>query len=97
MIRTYQGYFREDGQFISGDTLVKLPTLRRAIINVLDDEPEANSDLKRKSHQQRTTRILNIITQAQAVEDESMSDEDWDELTNIRNVTNTGLSRVVEL
>jgi len=97
MVQTYQGYFQEDGQFISGNTLVKLPTLKRTIVNVLDDEPEAVLDLKKKVDQQRVSRILNIITQAQAVENEGMSNEDWDELINIRSSTNNGLSRAVEL
>jgi hypothetical protein len=97
MIQTFHGYFQEDGQFISGNTLVKLPALRRAIVNVLDDVPDGGNNLVNSSHQQRVARILDIIAQAQTVENESMSDEDWHELTNIRNDTNDSLSRTVEL
>jgi len=96
MVQTYQGYFQEDGQFISGNTLVKLPTLRRTIVNILDDEPVVDQDANNDIHQQRVDRILNIINQAREVENE-LTDEDWDELTNIREHTNAGLSRTVEL
>jgi hypothetical protein len=97
MIQTFQGYFQEDGQFISGNTLVKLPALRRAIVNVLDDVPDEGNNLVDTFQQQRVARILNIIAQAQAVENEDMSNEDWNGLTNIRNTTNESLSRMVEL
>ena len=96
MVQTYQGYFQEDGQFISGNTLIKLPTLRRTIVNILDDEPVVDQDANNVIHQQRVDRILNIINQAREVESE-LTDDDWDELTNIRDLTNAGLSRTVEL
>ena len=97
MVQTYQGYFQEDGQFISGNTLIKLPMLRRTIVNILSDEPEEDSDLIKFTLQQRIAVINSIINQARAVENEGMNDEDWDELNNIRNTTNEGLSRMVEL
>ena len=96
MVQTYQGYFQEDGQFVSGNTLIKLPTLRRTIVNVLDEEPEVEQEQKNEINQQRVMRILNIINQAREVEND-MTDKDWDELTNIRNTTNAGFSRTVEL
>jgi hypothetical protein len=97
MMETYQGYFQEDGQFISGNTLVKLPKLRRTIVNVLDDEYVSELEMEETSRKQRVARILSTIAQARAVENDGMNDEDWDELANIRNVTNAGLSRAVEL
>jgi len=97
MVQTYQGYFQEDGQFVSGNTLIKLPVLRRTIVNVLVDEPEREIDSIDNSHQKRVDLILSIITRAQAIENDGMSDEDWDELINIRNNTNYGLSKVVDL
>jgi len=96
MVQTYQGYFQEDGQFISGNTLIKLPTLRRTIVNVLDEEPDVEQEQKNEINQQRVMQILNIINQAREVENE-LTDEDWDELANIREHTNAGLSRTVEL
>jgi len=92
MVQTYQGYFQEDGQFISGNTLIKLPTLRRTIVNVLDEEPDVEQEQKKEINQQRVMQILNIINQAREVENE-LTDEDWDELANIRDTTNAGLSR----
>ena len=96
MVQTYQGYFQEDGQFVSGNTLIKLPTLRRTIVNVLDEEPEVEQEQKNEINQQRVMRILNIINQAREVEND-MTDENWDELANIRDTTNAGLSRTVEI
>ena len=37
MIQAYQGYFQEDGRFIT-DNRTKIPANRRVIVNVLDDE-----------------------------------------------------------
>jgi len=37
MIQTFQGHFKEDGQFVAGNNVVKIPTYRRVIINVLDE------------------------------------------------------------
>jgi len=39
MAQTYQGYFQEDGRFVSdNDILVALPIKRRAIVVIFDDE-----------------------------------------------------------
>ena len=37
MIQAYQGHFKEDGLFIADNMIVKIPTNRRVIINVLDE------------------------------------------------------------
>ena len=37
MIQTYQGYFKENGQFIANNTTVRIPSNRRVIINILDE------------------------------------------------------------
>ena len=99
MIQTYQGYFQEDGSFIANGILVKPPTRRRAIINVLDDEitgsvetAQMESDL-----QQRIDEIKDILAGALAAEDNALTDEDWDEMADLRTSTNFGLSSVVEL
>ena len=38
MVQSYKGYFVEDGRFVHDGVFVKLPTKRRAIVNVFDDE-----------------------------------------------------------
>ena len=38
MVQTYQGYFTEDGRFVHDGINIKLPTRRRAIVNVFLDE-----------------------------------------------------------
>ena len=38
MVKTYKGYFAEDGRFVSDGAMVKLPVQRRAVVNVFDDE-----------------------------------------------------------
>ena len=42
MIQAYQGYFQEDVQFIADKSIVRIPTKRRVIINILDEsiDPE---------------------------------------------------------
>lgn len=37
MIQAYQGHFKDDGRFIADNKIVKIPTNRRVIINVLDE------------------------------------------------------------
>jgi hypothetical protein len=38
LIQTYQGYFQEDGRFVSENLAIQIPTKRRAIVNILVDE-----------------------------------------------------------
>ena len=38
MVQTYQGYFQEDGRFIPDGVMVKMPTRRRAIVNIFNEE-----------------------------------------------------------
>ena len=38
MLQAYQGHFREDMRFYVDNTEVKLPTNKRVIINILDDD-----------------------------------------------------------
>jgi len=98
MVQTYQGYFTEDGRFIPDGISVKLPTRRRAIVNVFVEEKadnvlqEADTEL-----QDRVQRISMIIKAASDAENDTLSDNDWDEMLTLRSQTNAGLSRVVEL
>ncbi len=39
-IRAYQGYFKDDGRFVPNDVLVKIPPLRRVIVNVLEEQAD---------------------------------------------------------
>lgn len=100
MVQTYQGYFTEDGRFIPNGTPVKLPTRRRAIVNILDEDIEdmANADASKSDSdaQDRVERIEMILAAALEAKDE-LTDEDWDEMLNLRAKTNAGLSRTVEI
>lgn len=40
MLQAYQGYFREDVWFYVGNQEIKIPTNKRIIINILDDDTD---------------------------------------------------------
>ncbi|MCL2249697.1 MAG: hypothetical protein FWC13_10555 [Oscillospiraceae bacterium] len=84
MIQTYQGYFVDDGQFIADGTSVRLPTRRRAVVNIFEDDI-ADSDvaLVDSAREQKIARIQDALAKAQAAEDE-LSEEDWEEFKNLR-------------
>jgi len=99
MIQTYQGYFQEDGRFIPDGILVKLPTRRRAIVNVFDDvvagdntHPQTDAAL-----QDRVERIRLILAAALEAEDDVMTEDAWAEMLTLRSQTNAGLSRPVNI
>ena len=77
MVQTYQGYFVEDGRFISDSALVKLPTRRRAIVNILEEEVVEVDAPSRSitSIQDKLERIRSILTTAKAEEDNTLSKE----------------------
>ena len=99
MIETYQGYFKEDGRFVSNGLLVKIPAKRRAIVNILEDEmTETGEAVSGKGeHQQKVLDIKQILADALKAENSGLTDTDWDELVNLRFRTNAGLSRVIDL
>jgi len=99
MVQTYQGYFVEDGSFISDSTLIKLPTRRRAIVNILEEEVGEIDATSRSitSIQDKLERIRSILAAAKAEEDSTLSDDDWNEMLSLRSQSNAGLSRAVEV
>lgn len=98
MIQTYQGFFLEDGRFFTGGQPVRLPTKRRVIINILDDET-ADIPVNTDVHHQQAAAVIKFLSDIAAIRDEDsvMTDVDWDELASIRSRTNDGLSRIVDL
>jgi hypothetical protein len=101
MIQTYQGYFVEDGRFVPDGLPAKIPTKRRAIVNILDDEVSDANDMdvtqNRADVRQKAAKIKKILMDALASEDNGLTDAEWDETSNLRERTNVGLSRAVEI
>ena len=93
MLQAYQGYIQVDGRFVADNPSVKLPTQRKVIITILEDEyaRPANTD-----RQHKVSWFRKIMQEASAAENE-LTDADWDELENIRKDTNAGMSRTVDL
>ena len=61
MIETYQGHFQEDVQFIADNIVVKIPTNRRVIINILDekiDPEEKQSDEEEIAKRRAMVKLL---------------------------------------
>ena len=95
MVQTFQGYFLEDGRFVPDGRLVKLPAMRRAIVNILEDV--VGGERSNDQHQVKLDRIKMIIADAAKIEYDILTDDDWDEMRNLRSKSNIGLSRAVEL
>jgi len=97
MIQTYEGYFLEDGSFVPNGIRVKLPTRRRAIVNVFVEEvaddvnPQTDTETE-----DRVKRIESILAAAVDARDD-MTEDDWDEMLTLRSKSNAGLSRVVDI
>jgi len=97
MVRTYEGYFLEDGRFIPNGTRVKLPTRRRAIVNVfLNENADDAISQPDNASQNRVERIEMILAAALDAKDD-LTDDEWDEMLSLRSKTNAGLSRTVEI
>ena len=90
MIKTYYGYFQEDGCFITDGIMVKLPTKKLAIVNVLESEVVDNPYTAHS--QSKLVAIKKIIADALDAE-EAFTETDWDDMAYLRAKTNTGLSR----
>ena len=72
MIQTYQGYFQEDGRFISDCIIVQMPVRRMTIINVLDEE--INDGTIATSKKQKEA-LIRLYTGLKTIEDEPLDDE----------------------
>ena len=77
MVQTYQGYFTEDGRFVHDGINIKLPTRRRAIVNVFLDEtadgvtPQPDIALQKKERVEWLKEFHRLLAVA---EDEELPD-----------------------
>jgi len=75
MVLTYVGYFHADGHFIADNSPVTIPAMRRAIINILDDEV-----IETTTKAQRQSAALNMfLVTLNAIDDEPI-DEEFDNI-----------------
>ena len=74
---------------------VRLPTRRRVIINILEDEIRDVVTSLDTPRRRNIESIMQAINNAATVEDD-LSDEDWNELENIRARTNEDMARQVD-
>jgi hypothetical protein len=99
-VQTYQGYFLEDGRFVTSGVKSKLPIRRRAIVNVFVEEVAKDSEAATNTNSflsDRIQRIALLLADAANAENDVMTDDDWDEMLTLRSQTNSGLSRAVEI
>jgi len=82
MIQTYQGYFQADGRFVADNSLVEVPAMRRAIVNILDDEIV---DVNTANRQKRIT-FEKMFADAEKAES-ALTEEEWVEFENLRSQT----------
>ncbi|MCL1878805.1 MAG: hypothetical protein FWF80_08095 [Defluviitaleaceae bacterium] len=92
-VQAYQGYFQADGRFVADGSMFKLPTMRRVIVNVLSDEI-INPDIS--AYGEKLARLRKVLDAARSAEGE-IADSDWNELENIRERTNGGMARAINL
>jgi hypothetical protein len=97
MIQTYQGYFLEDGRFITDGLSIILPVKRRAVVNILDDEVTEDREVSpiNAAHRQKATSIKQILADA-AESEGALNNDEWQEMANLRSQTNAGLSRTID-
>jgi hypothetical protein len=67
MVQAYQGYFLNDGRFVSDNASNKIPTMRRVIVNVLDDEVIEN---KVQSQRKAFNKFVKAISECEPLGDE---------------------------
>ena len=99
MVKTYQGYFLEDGRFVPDGMMVKLPARRRAIVNILENEvvEERIGVQDNYLFQDKLDKIKMILADAASNEHDTLTDDDWDEMLSLRAQSNSGFSRAVEV
>ena len=99
-VKTYQGYFLEDGRLMMNGSPIKLPTKCRVIVNVLEDEmEEVGATANVALHKRQAAAVVRFLTSVAELKDEDdvMTDADWEELANLRARTNAGLARSVDI
>ena len=94
MIQTYQGYFGEDGRFVSDNIVMKIPVGRRTIVNVFDDE--VIEFVPKSANQNKLDENKKILAKAAQAEND-LTDADWNEFANLRAQSNVGLARKIDL
>ena len=95
MVKTYKAYVSEDGHLTAYGATIKLPTACRITVDVPDDETAA-TQAHVDNRQKRLAAIREAINNAAAAENE-LTDAEWEELANIREQTNAGLARNIDL
>ena len=75
VVQAYQGYFQEGGRFIPDEKMIKIPTNRRVIVNILND---AVSEVK-TTPQRQGEALKKLLTTLSAISDEPL-DEEFDEM-----------------
>ena len=78
MIQTYQGYFEDDGRFISDNVVVNIPTMQKVILNILPDEPIP----KKKITPQQQLEAIERFTKAMREIDDEPFDDEFDAIMN---------------
>jgi len=73
-MQAYEGYFQEDGRFISNNMIVKLPIRRQVIVNVLDNEIIG----KAKTESQRQKEALSDLYKGLSLINGESFDEEFD-------------------
>jgi hypothetical protein len=92
--RTYTGRFLDDGRFVPDGVQVKMPTQFQAVVRFLETD-----NAKVSLHRRQVSAVRRFLAAVDELKDEGdvMTDADWDDIANIRNETNTGLSQEIEL
>ena len=83
VILTYQGHFQDGRRFVPDGHMVKIPTNRRVIVNVLED---VVCDVETAINQ-RVDALDKILAEALEAEHE-LSDSDWNEFESLRSQSN---------
>jgi hypothetical protein len=100
VVKTYQGYFLEDGRLMTNGSAIRMPTTHQVIVNILDDKVEEPiAKLDPSVHRRQVSAVKKFLAAVADLKDEDsvLTDDDWDEMANLRAGTNAGMSRRVEL
>jgi len=89
MIKTYEGYFQEDGQFVADSQIIQLPIRRKIIVNILEEDVIEEFNAKQKK---QLTAIERLIAANNEIDDEPL-DHELDAILNNR----VNIKRVIAL